>query len=423
MAWLEHISHAEYDCCVIDQQVRCTERKSTKPSIAAPCLFWSDHTPWQEANLWAYLRITEQAVDLQTVEANLQALLHYANFLESEGLAWYEFPMRKSERCLVRYRGELVSARNIGKLAPSTVTTRMNHVVAFYRWVLEHNLLSIESTPWLDRQVTIRAFDGVGFKRSIQRTTTDLAIPNRKRSFGRVEGGLLPISADARNSVLEFAKLNASEELFLMLSTGFFTGMRLGTITDLKAKSLDHAVPDPAAPGLYRIAVGPGASPPVHTKFGVTGQVWIPGKLLRLLQDYVNSPRHILRQAKALPENKQHIFLTRFGNTYGRRGSEKSSAINVEISSLRKTARRTKLKLIETFNFHQTRSTFGTELARVAMQAGDEISALEFVRHALLHKDEQTTLKYIRFVQKTPIKHALMDEFTKFFSGLQGEMQ
>jgi signal transduction histidine kinase len=53
----------------------------------------------------------------------------------------------------------------------------------------------------------------------------------------------------------------------------FFTAMRLGSICDLKVQTLEYAVPDPAAPGLYRLAVGPGASPPVHTKFGVTGQV------------------------------------------------------------------------------------------------------------------------------------------------------
>jgi hypothetical protein len=43
---------------------------------------------------------------------------------------------------------------------------------------------------------------------------------------------------------------------------------------------------------------------------------------------------------------------------------------------------------------------------------------LAMVKEALLHKDESTTLKYIKFVQHSPIKEAIANEFTKAFMGI-----
>lgn len=72
------------------------------------------------------------------------------------------------------------------------------------------------------------------------------------------------------------------------------------------------------------------------------------------------------------------------------------------------------------FRFHQSRCTFATELARVAMKHGSVGMAVQLVRQALLHKSEKTTLTYIRFIEKTDAMSGMADEFTRDFLGLGG---
>lgn len=418
MARLEHICFTPHRCEVVVGEVAYIPLRYGRVIKDLPQIFWQDQTPWQEVNLWAAERAMTRDISLLTVEANLRGLADYAEFLESAELLWSDFPARKADRCLIQYRGYLVKARDDGNISPSTATQRMRHVIAFYRWAQSKGLFMPQSLLWRDIPVYIKHFDSVGFERTMLRITTDVSIPNRARPGERLEEGLLPVSPKDRDAILIFARENASAELFLFLSCGFFTGMRLGTLCDLKIKTLEQAVPDPASPYLFRIAIGPGASPPVHTKFGVTGQVWITQQLLDVLKEYAYSPRRLMREAKATSEHRDLLFLTRFGNPYGRRGSDRSSALNVEMSSFRKSGVKHGLSVLHKFHFHQSRCTFGTELARLAIAAGGAINAIAIVRESMLHKDEATSFRYIKFVENTPIKEEAANAFTAAFLGV-----
>ncbi|MGT3289623.1 site-specific integrase [Yersinia enterocolitica] len=366
-------------------------------------------------------RATTGEASLKTVASNMNGLLNYAKFLESRELHWFEFPARKAERCLVLYRGALIKMRNAGQISPSTASEYMRNCIMFYRWVRYRGLLDPHLPLWREKPYVVKFFDRVGFERTINGTTTDLSIPNRKRLGQTLEDGLLPVSETDRDTILDFAAENATSELYLMLALGFFTGMRLGSICDLKIQTLEHAIPDPSAKGLLRLAVGPGAAPPVHTKFGVTGQVWIPEALRDELLEYAKSWRRMERATKASPENRELLFLTRFGNSYGRRGTDQSSAVNVEMSNFRKRGSKAGLQMLRRFRFHQSRCTFGTELARLALSAcADTALVIAIVSDALLHapNSEATTFKYIRFMQALPIKQALSHSFMVAFSGI-----
>lgn len=398
---------------------------SRRPSIKdLPQIFWAGGMPWREANLWAMERATTGEASLKTVASNMNGLLNYAKFLESHGLYWFEFPARKADRCLVLYRGALSKMRNAGRISPSTASEYMRNCIMFYRWVKHRELLAPHVPLWRKQTYVVRFFDQVGFERTVNGITTDLRIPNRKRLGQTLEDGLLPVSATDRDTILDFAAANATPELYLMLALGFFTGMRLGSICDLKVQTLEHAVPDPSAEGLLRIAVGPGAAPPVHTKFGVTGQIWLPEALCDKLLEYATSWRRMERREKASFENRDLLFLTRFGNAYGRRGTDQSSAMNVEMSNFRKRGIKAGLQMLRRFRFHQSRCTFGTELARLALSTcSDAALAIAIVSDALLHapNSEATTFRYIRFVQAVPIKQALSHRFMAAFSGISME--
>lgn len=418
MARLEYIHYIPHRAKIIDGYLEWAVLQHGKAIEYLPQLTWENLTPWREANLWALERATTKEVDIKTVHSNFTSLHSYAKWLENTDTKWWYFPSKKADRCLVRYRGFLIEARDNGELAPSTASHRMANIVQFYRWLYKNGFLSPDMQLWSEKSVVLRATDKIGFERTMLTNSTDLAIPNRSTPGEKLEDGLLPLAARDRDAMLEFAREYASEELFLILALGFFTGMRLGTLTDMKIQTLERAVPDPASADLFRLAVGPGASPPVRTKFGVTGNVWITKAHLDELKIYVYSVRRLKREASSAPENRNLVFLTRFGNAYTRQGSHKSTALNVEMFNLRKKGVSHGLIALRNFHFHQTRCTFATELARLAIRAGGTINAIAIVKEALLHKHEATSFKYIKFVERTPIKIEMGNAFTKEFLGL-----
>ena len=416
MARLESICLTGQRCAVFDGRVVWSPTR-TPPVVGVPQICWESGMPWREANLWLFERCCEKEVALRTVVANATALHAYAQWLETSSTDWWYFPPRKADRCLVRYRGVLKQARDDGDLAPSTASARMRVVILFYRWLRAAGLLSPEWPMWKERIVGIRLVDPVGFERTFMVNSTDLSIPNRARPGTWLEDGLLPVSAAERDAILDLADKHCSEELRLMLAVGFFTGMRLGTICDLKVETLLNAATDPEVAGVFRLALGPGASPKVATKFGVTGRIWVVASLIDRLREYAYSRRRMTRLALAAPGHRDLLFLTRFGNTYAERGANKSPSLNVEMHRLKQIGISTGIAMRH-FRFHQTRATFGTQLAKHLCSVSGPINAVALVRDQMLHRDEATSLKYIRFTESTPAKEEAANAFTREFLGV-----
>ncbi|MGR4875908.1 tyrosine-type recombinase/integrase [Pseudoxanthomonas sp. LARHCG66] len=342
-------------------------------------------------------------------------LLAFAKWCEEEGVEWWHFPDKQSERCLTRFRGALVKQRKEGELAPSTTAQRMRAVVQFYRWLLESSLLRSDRELWGERTVRRRFTDSFGLEHSIKVASTDLAIPNRSVAGAlQYEDGIQPISIEAMRQILDFSSERTSLEIWLMLRLGFQSGLRIGSILDLKIRTLEKASLDPVVEW-NRIAVGPGARPPVATKFGVTGNVPIHTDLLQELLAYATSTRRLKRQAMASGENRDLLFLTRFGEPYS--GNE-CRAVNVAMSRLRKGALIAGRREFEDFHFHRTRATFATMLIRAALKYMTASAAVEFVRDACLHRDDATTLRYIKSMEEGAEMSEAADAFSQSFMGL-----
>jgi len=414
MASLQTINYVPRHPEVVDGRIKWLQGASKSP-IALPQICWDDGTTWGEANLWALTQATSQKKDIETVSRSMSHLTAYAKWLESEHIDWWHFPPRESERCLILFRGALVRARDRGELAPSTASQRMAAVVRFYRWVRSTHLLSTEWPMWEERQVGVRLKDAFGFEHTLRVSTTDLSIPNRKVAGGiTLEDGLLPVSVAAMNEILQFAEQEASEELWLMLLLGFRSGLRVGSITDLKVQTLENASIDPVI-GWHRLALGPGARPPVATKLGVSGMVPVLDDVLERALAYSTSTRRLKRQALAAKEHRELLFLTRFGTPYG---SDESRAINVEMSRLRTAGRNAGVRALHDFHFHRSRATFATELMRAALGCMPVADAIDFVREACLHRDEATTLRYVKFLERSKAMAQAADAFTQEFLGL-----
>lgn len=423
MASLELIDYVPHQYSLSDDGNVTWERDIACRRIKnLPQIFWADGTPWVEANLWAHERATSGKTDLETVRPNMRHLHKYSQWLEAEGLDWRHFPTLERDRVLIRWRKKLMENRDkYGLLTPSTATQRMNATINFYRYARANDFIGRDAPLWQERQVVHRFHDSVGFERTMLLSSNDLAIPNRPRHGLRLEDGLTPITKKQMHELLDFTKqeVNVSPELHLMLQLGFFSGARIQTIADLKKGSLDNAVNDASVPGLVYIAVGPGHKPHVATKFDVQGRILVPDWLFHDLCAYVTDPRRLAREAKAPQENKNLIFLTRFGRRYAESESASGTAVGRAMVDLRRAATLSGLKFMKNFHFHMTRATFGTWLTETLLEMGyDHKAVLTFVSDAMLHKDIETTLRYIKFVQQTPIKIKVANEFTEAFLGL-----
>jgi integrase len=414
MARLESIQYIPHIPVIAGGTVKWVPDAAMRPIDGLPQLFWQDGTPWAEANHWVLSRVHNRSVKLNTIQSLLTHLHKYADWLEDESADWRHFPTKKSDRVLVRYRGALIQARDHGRLRPSTTTARMRAVIQFYRHCAIYNFLSKAAPKWQDKQVVVHYFDSVGFERTLLRLSTDVSIPNRTRQGIALEDGLLPITAEHQSQLLHFTAKHASEELNLMLMAAFFTGGRIGTLSTLRVASLETAAPDSRVPGMWCLPVGPGTG--IVTKLDVNGKLLVPDQLMKLLKQYAYSPRRLKREAIATKEHKALLFLTRFGKPY------KPAAVTREMVDLRRAASKDGLKFMQTFHFHQARATFGTWLMTIALSVTSVKAAIEFVRDALLHKHESTTMRYITFIEHTKAKIEVANAFSDAFLGLASRL-
>lgn len=425
MASLEYIQYIPHGIIVADDgAVRREPDRALRPIKGLPQIFWADGSRWREANLWAFERATNGMTDIKTVRSNFGHLHKYAQWLEDEQMDWRHFPILERDRALIRWRKYLIQQRDrLGMLLPSTASQRMNATIHFYRFAQARGLIGHDTPLWQERQVVHRFFDSVGFERTILRQSTNLAIPNRARHGLKLEDGLTPLTDEQRQSLLAFTGRdgNVSRELDLMLKLGFFSGARLETIACLKRGTLDNAVSDPKEPGLFYLSVGPGHRPHVDTKFNVSGQIIVPAALLEELRDYASDVCRLKREALAAREDKELVFLTRYGRRYADRDSGSGTAVGRAMVDLRRRAAAAGLPFAKHFHFHMTRATFGTSLTSLLLskEGATERDVLALVSSLMLHKDVSTTLKYIKFVQQSRMKAEVANEYSNAFLGLR----
>ncbi|OIN69522.1 hypothetical protein BL247_21940 [Ralstonia solanacearum] len=377
-----------------------------------PQIFWDSGEPWSEANHWALTKaLSTLGGHIKTVRSLMKHLTSYASWLESTGMDWRHFPMRMTDRAIVQFRGELIRQRDeLGVLRPSTATSRMAAVIQFHRHAQIHGFVGQSSPMWRDRQVLHRFFDSVGFERTMLRISSELAIPNRARPGEQLEDGLTPLRPEHSTMLLDFTQKAGLQELHLMLSIGLLTGARLETISTLGVKNIEGALPDDSMPGFYRVPVGPGTG--VNTKFNVSGDLLVPDFLIDALKGYAYSMQRLRRQALASEKNRGRLFLTVRGNPY------EAQSFNRLMTDLRRRSMAAGMRFMRQFKFHQTRASYGTMLMELALEVTSAKNAVAFVCGAMLHKDESTTMRYVRFVEKAPVKALISKEYAAVFSGV-----
>lgn len=409
MPRLEYVNYLPWEISVgEDGEVSKTRRDGAKPISSLPQLFWSSGESWGEANIWALEKA--ENVNIETVKSLMKHLHAFACYQESNNLDWRHFPTRRSERAIDLFRGQLIKDRSNGHISSSTATERMRAVIQFYRFADQEGFVDRRTPMWREKSVVLPYYNAVGFKRSLVRITSDLKIPNRRRVDDTSEDGLMPLSMDHMQQVLEITRREGWEDLHLILSCGAFTGSRLGTITTLSIQDLEHALPDPSCSGIQRIRVGPGTG--VKTKLDVSGEILVPEALLDALKTHAYSTHRLKREAKATLEHKSRLFLTVRSRPYT------PATVDRLMVELRRVGIREGYRFLQKFKFHQTRATFGTWLMELCLSVTTPSAAIAFCKEAMLHKHESMTFRYIKFLNKTKGKVAMSERFSKAFTGI-----
>lgn len=400
-----------------DQRVEFLKSNNTS-DYDLPQIYWNNNKAWDEANLFAYDLLVNEDLSLKTIKSYMFHLHAYAAWLENNNIDWKHFPEMRSERCLILFRGDLIKKRNSLELRPSTVTHRMRSIIKFYRWVKEKNLIDIDFPMWKDKTYTKKIVNRFGFENTLEIIYADVSIPlvSQNNNIG-LEGGISPINPREVPNIINVAKKHSSIELYLMLKLGFYTGMRIGTICDLKVPTLENSILLKNK-SMSTIHVGPNSSPPVSTKYSKDGAILIPTDLVHELIEYCYSTRRLKRVGNAVDENSDLIFLTRNGGNYLNLNNK---SINVSMHRLRVSGLNLGYDVFKSFHFHQTRSTFATVLMEYCLKKMSATNAIQLVKDACMHKDESVTFKYIKFLEKSKNLEKISNEYTNVFLGIENE--
>ncbi|WP_373019974.1 hypothetical protein [Thiomicrorhabdus sp.] len=383
---------------------------SSKTIDKFPHIFFKNGEPFREVNHWALDKFHgSNGNSLKTITRLMRHINSYVNWLEEHDLHWKQFPKQKKERCLLIYRGYLMDQIRSGRMQCTTAKANMASVIQFYRYAQVENLIETNQPLWQDKTQILHFHNSVGFNRTMSVTSSELSIPCRRQGGLTVEGGLLPLTTENREVLLNFLKMHEMQELYLMLLLGFFVGLRSETIRTLNIEVLENYYEDPQTPNFVRINVGPGTR--VRTKYDVSGQVLMPEALRQALIDYYYSERALFRRVNAVSENKELIFITKMGNPYSENSFTKL------ISDLRNKMAQKGLSQFKNFKFHQSRATYGTMMMTIALENLSHTNAIAIVQDAMLHKHERTTWQYIKFLEQKSVKEVFFDEFFLAFTG------
>ncbi len=387
-----------------------------------PILRWASGEMWNEANVWLGAQaqnIPVKDTSIKTVRSIAYSLLTFMRFIEREGLPWNYLPIVTAERAINRYRKFLIDARSDGKLMPATASSKMSVLLRFYRWAQMNSVIG-DAAFEVTNSKLVKIADRCGRDMAMKISFSNLSIKNRRVLKDRVEGGLMPVSMEYKNHILEFAYSYLSIELYYMLRIAFESGLRIDSICDLKVETLSKARADYYVPSLCWLPVGPGVSgAPVATKYGVAGEVMISADLVRELKDYCKSVRRLKRESRCSESSRALIFITSHGRSYGRNEQRDGSSINALVYHAKLKAKAVGLNF-DDFHFHRARATFGVNIVQCGLECVPEIpltAVIAFTRDCLLHKNIENTMTYVRFAQNGAIKSNVANEYTKLFMG------
>ena len=393
-----------------------------------PTLFSQDGVFNHEANSYLfYLKAVKKAEDLSPCA---QALRAYYQFLEDKELRWDEFPPVKRLKPTYLFRSHLLKQIKQGELAHSTASVRMNQIVNYYKWMMHDGYLRIKNEKEAPFKMEFVSVQNSGMLAHISPTfiveTSDLRIKVPRDADSKNIRSLSPLSRDALGILTQHLP-QTSEELRLQALLAIDTGMRIEEVATLTLDALDTATPLAESQHRFEILLCP-RSTGVQTKFLKTRTVEISSDLLQSLNEYRISERRLKRVTrlnekieqldsdtppftqKAIEilercDRHEPLFVSQQGNP--------ATGKSIEARWVEFRAEIKKAEPSFTHRFHDLRATYGTYRLSDLLEAKlPVVDCMELLMGWMGHKDESTTLKYVRFLKRKDafkVKFGILD--------------
>lgn len=381
-----------------------------------PTLFSQDGVFNHEANSYLfYLKVVKKAEDLSPCA---QALRAYYQFLEDKGLCWDKYPPVKRLKPTYLYRSHLLKQIKQGELAHSTASVRMNQIVNYYKWLMHDGYLRVKNEKEAPFKMEFVSVQNSGMLAHISSTfiveTSDLRIKVPRDADSKNIRPLSPLSRDALGILTQHLP-QTSEELRLQALLAIDTGMRVEEVATLTLDALDTATPLAESQHRFEFLLCP-RSTGVQTKFLKTRTVEISSDLLQALNEYRISERRLKRVTRlnekieqidsdTSPFNQKTIeILERCDRHEPLFVSQQGNPTTGKSIEARWIEFRAGIKQVEpsfTHRFHDLRATYGTYRLGDLLDAHlPVVECMELLMGWMGHKNESTTMKYIRFLKR-----------------------
>ncbi|MGC4127507.1 site-specific integrase [Enterobacter sp.] len=300
------------------------------------------------------------------------------------------------------FREYLTSAVEGNRIASSTASAYINIIRRFYTFLGESGEVCTEN-------YFLQQEKYVGGDRRI--VTSDLAI----RISRKANRSLNPMN-DVEQSVFSKELALESESFRLMLLLMKTSGLRLDEVLTLPAMLFNEDILacHPTSSGIVRgINIGPECG--VHTKFGSQRELFILRSLYEQILDFTLTEafeRKRIKWCQLSSGKDQHEPLFIMSN--GLRMSAK--AFYSRWYCFRKRIAERMPDGCFNHKPHDLRATFATNFLRSALARYPDqaANALGTVKYWMGHKSENTTMKYIAFLQQNQISDAVADVMDTF---------
>jgi integrase len=343
----------------------------------------------QPANQWLdYLVNVKKVKDVSTA---VRGMKRYWHFLENNSYSWNEFPKQKSIKPTYLYRNlDLLRAVKSNEIKASTASLYINQVVQFYAWCTHQRLFIVneDNAPFESEIVQVPYWARSNFSnKSYAVKTTDLKIRSPRLSE---EQSLNPLTKEEIK--LYFQVLSDSNETFIIHQLlQIQCGLRIEEACTFPAELvLKPRFSD------KRIEVEIGPHKGVHTKYGAIRKIEIPYSLMMRMFKYLVSENRY----KLLDKSKLDIDIGEPLLINGRGKEYSSSNVQKYFGNLRKKVRRV-FSVPFHHRTHDLRATYGTyRLASLIENGINPTDAMRLIMGWLGHKSEQTTFRYLRYLDK-----------------------
>lgn len=405
-----------------------------------PVILTSNGTPWELGSAYLLYNLTSSfRAKMDTIQDRAKSLCFYLKFIEDECLDLLFFPSQERKRPTYRFRYKLEQLMDLG-MPPSTARKHMGHVIAFYKGIVQYNLVDedlLGRRPFRSFKKYVQTLSAEGLIRHKQVDSTDLVVRVQKISSrpDRIMDGneLRPLDIDEQRAIYwGFEKKLCSIETELMMRIILDTGMRIQSVCTLRVGHIIDAYEELERNKEKWIFIHSQRGRfTVDTKYSKANNFRFSKALIERLYVYINSETSIARREASYyhKSHENYVFLTEQSNPFytsrgeihHRQSSDSHWSLiypdfkpqkgNTFRANMRNFIRRIKVYKPELndFSVHDLRATHGMNIVRKL--AGDKekrfnTSQIELaVKFSLNHSNISTSRLYVNFDE------ALLEQF------------